>query len=265
MTIDTIQVVVDEFVKRLQLPESRYSFAVNNNNDTVELIIFVDEEARCALGIGNGTLRVVYDDRYDSDKYSVQKFITPVMLLYYLGMFFVISISEVSTMNFNDLLSVVLMNEIYDWKTLLQGLSENLGMDFSNEGDFVTINGVDVHYSSFTNTIRIDTQEIKLEDDTYTHVVEAMFKTVEYIANIMGVADNLFSEENYSEESNLLEEGGEETFEGSGPGGNFDVDIDMTEGEESNVVESPEPVEPMENETFEEPQSPVVTVNDLIE
>ncbi len=261
MTIDTIQTVVDEFIKRLQLPESRYSFAVNNNNDAVELIIFVDEEAKCALGIGNGTIRVVYDDKYDSDRYAIQKFLTPVMLLYYLCMFFYISVSDVSTLSFNDLLSVILMNEVYDWKTLVQGLSENLGMTYREVEHGVEIDDVPVHYMAFTNTITIDTQEIKLMDSTYTSVVEAMFKTVEYIANIMDVGDNLFSDENYSEDvemDNLIETDGEGTG-GSSPEMNLDMDIDMGEGEVA-----PEPVEPMENETFEEPQGPVVTMEDVI-
>lgn len=261
MTIDTIQVVVDEFIKRLQLPESRYSFSVNNNNDTIEVIIFIDDEAKCALGIGNGTVRIVYDDEYDSDRYAVQKFITPVMLLYYLCMFFFISVSNVSTMSFNDLLSVILMNDVYDWKTLIQGLSENLGMTFQEEEHGVSINDVPIKYIAFTNTITIDNQEIKLKDDTYTSIVEAMFKTVEYIANIMDVGDNLFSDENYSEDiemDNLIEtESGE--MGNPSPEMNLDMDINTGEGEVA-----PEPVEPMENETFEEPQGPVVTLDEIM-
>lgn len=265
MTIDNIQVVIYEFVKRLQLPESRYSFSVNNNNDSIELIIFIDDEARCALGIGNGTVRVVYSDLYDADRYAVQNFLTPVTLLYYLCMFFFISVSTVSIMTFNDLLSVVLMNEVYDWKTLIQGLSDNLGMSFAEEEKGVSINDIPIHYIPFTNVIKIDSQEVKLLDSTYTSVVEAMFKTVEYVANIMDVADNLFNDENYpEEENNLLEEGDEEGSEGGNMGGNLDMDIDINKDEESNVIESPEPVEPMENETFEEPQGPVVTISDLI-
>ena len=38
----------------------------------------------------------------------------------------------------------------------------------------------------------------------------------------------------------------------------FDGESEVGDGEE------PEPVEPMENETFEEPQGPVVTVDELI-
>ena len=44
MTIDNIQNLTEEFVKRLQIPEARYSFSVANSNDFVELIITVDDE-----------------------------------------------------------------------------------------------------------------------------------------------------------------------------------------------------------------------------
>lgn len=265
MTIDDIQNVVDEFAKRLQLPESRYSFAINNNAEFVELIIFVDDMAKLSLSISNGSLRVIYTDEYDSDKYTVIKFLTPVSLAYYLCMFFYTTVSSISDMDFNDVLSVVFLNEIYDWRTLLQGIAENLGLQYRNFDKYVTINDIEIHYNGFINKIKIDTQEISLADSSYTTVVEAMFKCVEYVANIMDVADKLFNADNYSEEEedNLLEESDEENFEGGGPSMDFDMDIDMNEDEE-NVMENPEPVEPMENEDFSEPQEPVVTVDDVM-
>ena len=87
-----------------------------------------------------------------------------------------------------------------------------------------------------------------------------MFKCVEYIANIMNVADDLFKveEEEPIEEDNVTEEGGTSM----GGGGDMDIDVDMEMPEEGG--EEPAPVEPMETETFEEPQGPVVTMDDLL-
>ena len=88
--------------------------------------------------------------------------------------------------------------------------------------------------------------------------------SIEYIANIMDVADDfLFIDE---EEENVMEgETLEEEQPGGMPsgGGDMDVDVDVDMGEEGG--EEPAPVEPMENETFEEPQGAVVTMDDLIE
>lgn len=264
MTIDDVQRVVQEFTKRLQLPESKYSFAVNSGNESVELIIFIGENAVSSLSIGNGTLRVIYDDEYESDKYHVQKFLTPVTLVYYLCVFFYSAVCSVSTMDFNDLLSVIFLNEIYDWRTLLQGITENLGMEFERREDLVFVNGVQVSYNGFLNEIKIDKQEIKLDNSEYTTVVEALFKSVEYIANVMGVADNLFNEEAQAPEEeeetdNLLEDNSSPSG-----GGDIDMDFDVNVEEEGNVSESPEPVEPLEPETFSEPQGPVVEVEDVL-
>lgn len=264
MTIDTIQGVLEEFVKRLQLPEARYSFALNGSNTAIELIIFMDGAMACTLSVGNGTLRVLYDDRYESDKYSVINFLTPISLLYYVCVFFYKAVSfddEEIDLDFNNILSVVLLNEIYDWKTLIQGLADNLGLEYSDEGDFVTVEGIDVHYNGFTNIIKIDTQKITLDDASYTSVVEAMFKTVEYIANVMDRADDLFNIEEEEEENNLIEE--EEGEEGGGSSApmDMDMDIDVDVGSEEAGAE---PVPAMENETFEEPQGTVITPEEVI-
>lgn len=263
MTIDIIQGVVEEFVKRLQLPEARYSFALNGSNTSVELIIFMDGTMACTLSIGNGTLRVIYDDRYESNKYSVINFLTPIMLLYYICIFFYKTVSfdenENIDLDFNNILSVVLLNEIYDWKTLIQGLSENLGMEYSNKVDYVLVEGIEVHYNGFTNILKIDTQKITLDNPSYISVVEAMFKTVEYIANVMDMADNLFNVEEEEEVNNLLEE--EEGEEGGGGALSPSMDIDVNlEGGGEEIA----PVPAMENETFEEPQGMVVTPEEVI-
>lgn len=260
MTVDIIHDVVEEFAKRLQLPECNYSFTISNNDTLVELIIMVDGEMKSSLSINNGSIRVVYDDEYGSKDYVILNFITPVTMVYYLCVFFYKAVHTVSDLDFNDILSVIFLNEIYDWKTLLQGLAENVGLSFSDGSDnCVYINDVEIHYSGFLNKIRIDTQEISLKDNSYTTAVEAMFKTVEYIANIAEVADNIF---NIEEESNILEEPSEEEGGGGFPMGgsetDIDVDVNVPEGEEA------EPVETVENETFEEPQGPVVTVEDVV-
>lgn len=264
MTIDNVQTTVTEFVKRLQLPESKYSFAINSGNDSIELIINVDNVLACSISISNGSLKMIYDNEYGALDYVAQNFLTPITLLYQLCIIFYATIKNVTDFDFNDLLSVVLMNEIYDWKTLVQGISENLNLPFRKFDNYVTVNDVPIHYSGFTNTIKIDNTEIKLEDSNYTSVVEAMFKCVEYVANLMDSADNLF-EVPEQEENNLLEEE-EENDENvpseSGSDFNFDMDIDMNEEEPTG--EESEPVEPMENETFEEPQGPVITPDDVI-
>jgi hypothetical protein len=254
--------VLEEFVKRLQLPEARYSFALNGSNNAVELIIFMDWTMVCTLSIGNGTMRVLYDDRYESDKYSVINFLTPISMLYYLCVFFykAVSLDEESDLDFNNILSVVLLNEIYDWKTLVQGLSDNLGMEYADNGKFVTIEGIEIHYNGFTNVIKIDTQKITLDNPTYTYVVEAMFKTVEYVANVMDMADDLFNIEE-EEENNLIEEEEGEESEGSSTPMDMDIDVDVGGGGEEVGAE---PVPAMENETFEEPQGTVVTPEDVI-
>ena len=256
MTIDTIQNVVEEFVKRLQLPESEYSFLVSSSNNIVELVIFVNGVMNCSLSIGNGTLRVIYDDKYESDKYAIINFITPITLVYYLCVFFYKAVLMNSELSFNDILSVVFFNDVYDWKTLLKAISEDVGLTFYETDKGIEIEGVEVKYNGFVNKIKIDNQEISLKDSSYTTVVEAMFKCVEYVANLNDTADNLFMEEEEPEieESNLLED--EEGSEA-----NIDMDIDVGGGEEE--VES-EPVPVVENEDFSEPQGPVVTVEDVM-
>jgi len=261
MTIDIINEVLDEFVKRLQIPECNYSFAVNSNENLTELIIMVDGVMKTSISIGNGTMRVIYNDDYSSDDYLILNFLTPVTMIYYVCVLFYKSIHDTNDIDFNDILSIVFLNEIWDWKTLLQGLSENLGMSFIDYDKYVEIEGVEIHYNGFVNQIRIDTQDIKLQDNNYTTIVEAMFKCVEYIANIMDVADNLFKAEEEVEESNVIEEEGEETGGGGGPETNLDLDVNVPEeggGEEA------EPVETVEMETFEEPQGPVVTMDEVL-
>ena len=262
MTLDDVQRIVEEFTKRLQLPESKYSFAINSGGEFIELITFIDDVAKCSISIGNGSLRVIYTDDYNSDKYAAQKFLTPITLVYWLCVLFYGTVASVSTMSFNDLLSVIFLNDVYDWRTLLQGIAENVGMRYDKREDSVFVEGVEISYNGFLNKIRIDSQEIPLDDSRYTTIVEAMFKCVEYVANVMGVSDNLFKDENYEEEeSNILGEEEEGGAPASSGGSDIDLDVNVGGGEEGEAA----PVPAMENETFEEPQSPVVEVDDLIE
>lgn len=264
MTIDNIQGLVEEFVKRLQLPEARYTFSVANSNEFVELIITIDDNVTTSLSIGNGTIKVLYSDDYDSDKYVALSFLTPITLLYQLSVFFFAAVHEVSTLNFEELLRILLFEDnIYDWKGLVYALCENLMIECEIGDGTVNVEGTEIRYIPYLHKIVINKTEIELEDNAFTTVAEAMFKCVEYIANIMGVADDFFQIE---EEDNVVPEEGEE-MEGAhaGGGGDMDIDVDMEmpEGGGEGGGEA-EPVEPMEGETFEEPQGPVVELDDLI-
>lgn len=261
MTIDDIQRLTEEFVKRLQLPEAKYSFSVANSSEFVELIIYVDDVVNSSLSIGNGTIKVLYSDDYDSDKYVSLSFLTPISLMYYLCIFFFVATKDVSTLTFNDLLQIILLDDITDWKSLAYALAENLNLSCDIGDGTVDIEGTEIRYIPYLHKIVLSDIEIPLEDGEYTTVVEGIFKSVEYIANIMDVADDfLFID---VEEENVMEGEMMEDEEGI-PAGGMDIDMDIDMSEE-NGTEEPAPVEPMENETFEEPQGPVVTMDDLIE
>ena len=259
MTIDDLLNVTTEFTNRLQLPESKYKFTVTSNSEMIEIIIAVDGNVKMSIKVTNGNINVLYTDEYNSDKYVALEFQTPITYFYQLSILFYAAVKEVIQLDFNEMLSVILLENIYDWKTLLYALAENLSFNVQIIDDrYVDIEGVQIHYSGFENKIRIDNTEIVLNDAKYTHIVEAMFKCIEYIANVMGVADtflNVQSPEEVIEEDNVSEEGGMPSSDMD-----IDVDMDMNMPEESEAA----PVETVENETFEEPQGPVVTMDDLI-
>ena len=262
MTIDNVVDTVTEFTNRLQLPESKYKFIVTSSNEVVELVIMIEDEAKTSFKITNGNISVLYADSYDADKYVAMEFQTPITLLYQLSILFYATIQDIAQIDFNELLSIVLLEDVYDWKTLVYALAENLNLETEIIDDYVTVSNIELHYNGFVNEIRIDKTEIKLESNEYTDIVEAMFKCVEYIGNILGVSDNLFKvEEEEPEETNVEEEGGEGDM---GMPSDIDMDVDMEMPEGENVGEEAAPVEPMENETFEEPQGAVVTMDDLL-
>ena len=260
MTIDNILDVVTEFTKRLQLPESKYKFTVTSSNEVVELVIAVEDDVKSSLKITNGNIKVLYTDDYNADQYVAMEFLTPITLLYQISILFYAAVKEVIQIDFNELLTIVLLDDVYDWKTLIRALAENVNLRCEIKDNYVTVEDVEIHYNGFENHIRIDKTDIRLESTDYTYIVEAMFKCVEYIANIMDVADDLFKveeEQEVVEEDNVNEEGGMPAG-----GGDMDIDVDMEMPEEGG--EEAAPVEPMETETFEEPQGPVVTMDDLL-
>lgn len=260
MTIDNINDVVTEFTKRLQLPESKYKFMVTSSNEVVELVITVEDDVKSSLKITNGNIKVLYTDEYNADQYVALEFLTPITLLYQISILFYAAVKEVVQIDFNELLSILLLDDVYDWKTLIHAIAENVNLRCEIKDNYVTVEDVEIHYNGFENHIRIDNTDIRLENTEYTYIVEAMFKCVEYIANIMDVADDLFKveEEEPIEEDNVTEEGEMPPM----GGGDMDVDVDMEMPEEGG--EEAAPVEPMEAETFEEPQGPVVTMDDLL-
>lgn len=259
MTIDNINDVVTEFTKRLQLPESKYKFMVTSSNEIVELVITVEDDVKSSLKITNGNIKVLYTDEYNADQYVALEFLTPITLLYQISVLFYAAVKEVVQIDFNELLSILLLDDVYDWKTLIHAIAENVNLRCEIKDNYVTVEDVEIHYNGFENHIRIDNTDIRLEKAEYTYIVEAMFKCVEYIANIMDVADDLFKveEEEPIEEDNVTEEGGMPSA-----GGDMDIDVDVDMPEEGG--EEVAPVEPMEAETFEEPQGPVVTMDDLL-
>lgn len=263
MTIDNILDVVTEFTKRLQLPESKYKFMVTSSNEVVELVISIEDDVKSSLKITNGNIKVLYTDEYNADQYVALEFLTPITLLYQISILFYAAVKEVIQLDFNELLSIVLLEDVYDWKTLIYALAENVNLKAEiKEDKYVDVEGVEIHYNGFENHLRIDKTDIRLESTEYTYIVEAMFKCVEYIANVMDVADDFFKVE--EEEDNVLEEP-QEGEEGGGMPSEMDVDVDMDMsdmGEEEGG--EPAPVEPVETETFEEPQGPVVTMDDLL-
>jgi len=259
MTIDNISDVVNEFTRRLQLPESLYKFTITTTNETVELIIAVEDTVKCSANITNGNVKILYADGYKSDNYIAMEFLTPITLLYQLCILFYASVKDIVQMDFNELLSIILLEDIYDWKTLVYALAENLAIETSINDNYVDVSGVGIHYNAYISELRIGDTSIKLDDTSYTGIVEAMFKAVEYIANVMHVADNLFETSEEPEEVILDEE--DNVTEGNAmPDMEMDMDIDVPE----EGGEEPEPVEPVENEDFSEPQEAVVTMDDLL-
>ncbi len=267
MTIDNISTVVDEFTKRLQLPESLYKFTVTTTNDNVELIISIEDKIRCALNITNGNIKVIYADDYHADDYIALEFMTPITLLYQLCILFYAAIKDIAQIDFNKMLSIIFLEDVYDWRTLVYGIAENVGLETELKDDYVVIDDVEIHYSGYLNKIQIDNAEVTIQGTEYTDIVEAMFKCVEYVANVMDVANNLFMPEEtgegeFAEEDNVTESGGMPMN-----GEEMDVDVDingMPVDEEEPAEGGAEPVEPMENEDFTEPQGPVVTMDDLL-
>lgn len=257
MEIENILDVVTEFTKRLQLPESAYDFIVTSGNENVELVILNGEDVKISVNITNGNIKVLYTDDYTADKYVAMEFRTLIELLYQLCIIFYSNVIEIVQIDFNKLLSIILMEDVYDWKTLLYALAENLNLMAEIRDDYVVIEGTEIRYSAYLNRINLAGNEINLSDGKYTTLVEALFKCVEYIAVLMEVEDNLFQvqEEEIIEEEpdNVAEEGG----------GDMDIDVDMEMPLEEGG-EEPAPVEPMENETFKEPQGAVVTMDDLL-
>ncbi len=269
MTIDNISTVVEEFTKRLQLPESLYKFTMTTTNENVELIISIEDTVKCAMNITNGNIKVLYADNYLSENYLALEFMTPITLLYQICIMFYACVKDVAQIDFNKMLSIIFLEDVYDWKTLVYAIAENVGLETELKDDYVVIDDVEIHYSGYLNKIQIDNTEITLQGNNYTDIVEAMFKCVEYIANVMDVADNLFMPEETGE-GEFAEEENNVTESGGMPmgGADMDIDVDMDMGEmgEESPEEggAPEPVEPMENEDFTEPQGPVVTMDDLL-
>ena len=268
MTIDNISTVVEEFTKRLQLPESLYKFTMTTTNENVELIISIEDTVKCAMNITNGNIKVLYADSYLSENYLALEFMTPITLLYQLCIMFYACAKDVAQIDFNKMLSIIFLEDVYDWRTLIYAIAENVGLETELKDDYVVIDDVEIHYSGYLNKIQIDNTEITLRGNDYTDIVEAMFKCVEYIANVMDVADNLFMPEEtgegeFAEEDNVAEAGGMPMGDED-----MDIDVDMDMGEMGEEVPeeggTPEPVEPMENEDFTEPQGPVVTMDDLL-
>lgn len=266
MEIQDIQRVLDTFIQRVELPESAYNITTNSDNTFIEFNISIGDELQYCLSIDNGSLRVLYGDDYTSQNYLKQTFTSPITLLYELCIIFYSAIHDISDMEFNDLLSVLLVNEITNWKELACALSENLGIDCHTENDTVVIGDVNITYDNWFRKLQFGENEITIEENTYTALVEATFKVVEYVANILGRADALFDETNVIEEE--IEPIPEEPEENMSVGSDIDVDVDMDVPDMDSLIEDDfdetESVEPMDNIDFSEPQGAVITPQDVM-
>lgn len=267
MEIQDIQRVIETFIERLQLPESNYSLTTNTDNTFVEFNIALGDELQYCLSIDNGSLRVLYGKDYTSETYYTQTFNSPISLLYQLCVIFFVAVGKQSEMTFNDLLTVILLDEITNWKELAVALAENLGLQAHTENNKVIIEGVTITYDDWIGRITFGENEFEIDKDGYTNLVEAIFSIVEYLANINDKADSLFDESN-----NVIEEpeppveddepqmnipAGD--FEEPNMGGLSDVDMDSLLEDDEDT----EPVEPVENTDFSEPIGPVITPDDV--
>ena len=258
MTVDEIMGVLDQFSKRLSVPESRYKFVTTSNNEIVEFALFVDDELKCSLKISGGDIKVLYADEYKADNYASMEYNSSIGLLYYLCVLFYAQVKDVVSMDLEQLLGVLLFEDVTDWKTLAFALCENMGMKAEIVNDsYLDVEGVELHYNSFTNEIRIGTTPVLLSDDKYMTLMRAVFDCVEYIAVQLGVENLMFNvpQEEETEDNNVIE--------GGQGGGDTNIDVDVEAPAEGGEGAA-EDVEPMETETFEKPQGDVVTMDDLL-
>ena len=262
MVIEDIQRVVTEFIKRVQLPESNYTLSQNTDNNFIEFKIAIDDKLYYCLSIDNGSLRVLYSDGYTSDKYYTQTFTSPIMLLYELCIIFYSAICNTVEMTFNDLLTVVLLNEITNWKELVVALAENLGISAHTENDVAVIDDLTIEYNESIGRLSFGSNEFELEQDSYTSLVEGIFSVVEYVANLQDKADSLFSSNN----ENIIEDDKtipEEDMDANLSIDDSDIDSeamdDLIEGGEGEEIPDVDSVPASDMETFEAPQEAVIT------
>lgn len=251
MDFDNVKRTVDEFTKRLQIPNSDFSVTENGGEDSCELTVLIDNQIILNLSISSGIIKVVYTNDYESLDYEAQEFDCTVDLIYYLTVF-VFSVllknsSEEVEYTFNDFLSLVLSSTITDWKSLVEALCVNLGILCSVEDDFVMIGDMTMVYNPFTHEASLDDMVFPLDGNNYIQVVKGIFLIVSYIAVLMQKDGSMFeidkNIENLKEADEAIENGDTD----------FDMDVDMDfDMDMGNNDMGPEPPVEIQEEPEEE-------------
>lgn len=223
MIIDDIKRTCDNFVKYLQLPNSPYTILESDSSDEIEIQICKGDKLLTAITITLGTVKILFNGEFDEEKFFTKSFNSPIYLLYILLIVYYTVVGENVDLSFNDLLTIVLDDEITNWKDLAISLSNKCMLDCESDMLEVIIEDKKLSYDEGTGIITYGSLEFPIDSSSYTQLVESVFLIIEYIATVKDTQDSFLSEES---EEKLIEEENENNEEESFPmGGGMDMPL----------------------------------------
>lgn len=215
MTTDDIKRVVEKFITYLQLPESPYTLTESDSSDEVEMQIAKGEELLAAVSITNGSVSILYNGDYDDNKFFKHDFQSPIYLLYIISVVYYSTVCKEISISFDDLMTIVIGEEITNWKDLTVNLAKAVMLNAEADMDDVLLENKKLSYDDYNGKIEYGSLEFQIEPYSYTQLIEAIFLIVEYVATIKETQDSLFTDE---AKDNLIEEE-QESEEDVGMGG----------------------------------------------
>ena len=189
---DSVSRICNKFCELLKFSSDADSVNCIETSDICEVQISSGDLLTCSIIVSPKSMSILYNGEYDEEKLYTLYFSSSVMLLYYLSVVYYVQITSNQEVGIGylDLLSILLFNDVDNWRSLFCALCKSIGLGYDETDAGFSVGRYKISY--IDGLLKCNGVEVRVDEYSVSKFSEAIFNVVEYLATLFSKQDDLY-------------------------------------------------------------------------